>query len=197
MLATGHVAIVRTDNLDFIAKQSGEIALCCSMLPHPQIHSRSNHHRGVCRHQKRCRKIIGMTACHLSHEICRGWGNKHKVGYTAQLDMAHLGLICQIKEISVDFLARQSRNREGRNKFLRCACQNGRYACAAFLQPTNEIEAFICRDTAADDKQYSFASQHSGPRIFSIITRVKPSREQTQWAQANSIFGESGTRIIS
>ena len=48
-----------------------------------------------------------MAMGHLGHRIGSGGGHDDKVGGTAQLDMAHLGLVRQVEQIGVDLLRGQ------------------------------------------------------------------------------------------
>ena len=97
MFTAGHIALVRACYCDAIAPQSGQIALGRGMLPHAHIHRRGNHHWRIRGQQQSRGQIIGQSPRHLGHQIRSGRGDNNQIGNTAQLDMAHLGLVTEVK----------------------------------------------------------------------------------------------------
>jgi hypothetical protein len=92
------------------------------------------------------------------------WRHHHQIGDPAELDMTHLGLVGQVEQVVIGFLARQRGHGQGGHE-LRCRTgQHRRHRAARLADQPDQLQALVGGDAAADDQQYPF-SLHQG---FSI-----------------------------
>ena len=118
-LAARHVAWVRADHSDAVARQGGDIALGRGMRPHLWIHRRGDQHRLVRGEQRRRGQIIGEAVRHLRDQIGGRRRDHDQVRLARQPDVAHLGLIGQGEQIAEHPLAGQAGNGERRDRIGR------------------------------------------------------------------------------
>jgi len=79
-LTTGHLAVIRADNPDPIARQTRQIALRGGVLPHPHIHRRRDQHPFVGGQQQGRGQIIRHARRHSGDQIRRCRGHDHQIG---------------------------------------------------------------------------------------------------------------------
>ena len=116
-LAAGHGAGVGLHHIDAVRTQGGNIARRCGVFPHAHIHGWHHKDRLVRCHKRGGGQIICMSARCLGEQVSGRRTDHDKVRRARQLDMAHLGLVGQIKEIGEHLLARQRRDRQRRDEF--------------------------------------------------------------------------------
>ena len=85
--------------------------------------------------------------------------------------MAHFGLIGQIKEMRVWLLAREGCDREWCHKFLCRLCENRGNSGPLVAQTADQLKAFIGRDPAPYDQQYTFPRNHDDLTFSPVLLR--------------------------
>ena len=87
--------------------------------------------------------------------------------------MAHLGLVRQIKEGGVHFLARQCGNRQGRDEFGTGPGQNRGDSGTGAAQEADQREGFIGRNATTDDQKDAFVGEHGRAPAGHIWRKVR------------------------
>ena len=90
---------------------------------------------------------------HLRHQIGGSRGNDDEIGFARNTNVSDVELDRRVKQVGMNALPRKRASREGSNEFLRCLSQYAAHGNAALLEPTNEIERFVCRYPTADDEE--------------------------------------------
>ena len=181
IFATGHIAVIRADKTDAVAFQYGAVALGCRMLPHAHIHRRGHQHRRIGGQKQRRGQIAGQSLRHFRHQIGGARRHNDQISRTGQLDVAHLGLIGQVKQIAIDLLTRQCGDGQRCHKLLAGTGQYRCDRCAALGQPPDQIKRLIGSDSATDDQQYAFSSQHDASRLCFTGMSIGKAVAVCQW----------------
>ena len=180
--SAGHGAIAGADEEHAIAPQGRNIARGCRMQPHAQVHGRRRQHALVGGEQQRRGQIIGVAMGGLGEEVCGGGGDHHEVGVPRQLDMAHAGLGGERKQLLMNLLAAQARQRQGRDELGAGLRQHHAHAHPALAQAPHEVEALVGRYAAAHDQEDALA-RHAAPSLSpeaSLRTRIASPRWPTR-----------------
>ena len=158
--AASHVALIGSDRQHALPGQSRQIARRRRVGPHPHIHCRRDQNPRVGGQQKGRGQIVRAALRHLCHQVRRRRCHHDQVRHPRQLDMAHLGLIRQIEQISVNLGPGKRSDRQRRHKLGPGARQNRRHRCAALFQPADQVKRLVGGDAAADDQKNTLARQH-------------------------------------
>ncbi len=153
ILAAGHHALLRPDHKDAVIRETGEVSLRRWMKPHPDVHRRREEDPLVGREQQRAREVVGDALCHLGHEIGGGRCHNQEVGRAREFDMAHFGLVGQRKQVVVDPLSRETRDRQGGYECLGGLRHHGPNHPATFTKAPHQIEDLVGCYAAADDQE--------------------------------------------
>jgi hypothetical protein len=124
------------------------------------VHRGCGEHRLVGRQQHGRGKVAGQPLRHARQDVGSGGGDDHDVAVARQADMADLVLGRQVEQLVIDAALRQRADRQRRYEFLGRARQHAAHVRPALAQAADQVEAFVCRDPAADDQQYALAGQH-------------------------------------
>ena len=163
VFATGHVALVRTDDHDAVTAQRGEVALRGRVVPHAHVHRRGDHDRRVSGHQQGRRQVVRVAPCHLRHEVRGRRCHHHEVRHAGQLDMAHLRLAREVEEVGVHVFPGQGGHAQRRHEFGGRAGHDRCHGGAALSQAPDQVQRLVGGNTAADDQQDPSARQHPSP----------------------------------
>jgi hypothetical protein len=129
------------------------------MLPHERVHCRCDQHGLVGSHQDRGGKIVGQPRGHLGHQVGGSRRHHKKIGLSRQPDMADVVLVSAVEKLGEHAVGRKRTDRKRCHELL---CGRGHHAAhlgAALAQATNQIEALIGSNAAADDQQDAFAGK--------------------------------------
>ena len=66
--------------------------------------------------------------------------------------MADLALVVEIEQLGEHAVVGERADGQRRNELLRRLCHHGAHGNAALAQAADQVEAFVCRDAAADDE---------------------------------------------
>ena len=93
-----------------------------------------------------------MAAGHLGDEVCGGRRHHDQVGLARQADVADLALVVEIEQLGEDALVGERADRKRSDELLRGPGHHGAHGDAALAQATDQIEALVGGDAAADDQ---------------------------------------------
>ena len=115
----GHFASVGSDQGKAIALQLRDVAAGRGIGPHQRVHRRRQQDRPVGREQNGAGEIVGMTSCHLRHQVRSRRSYQDQIAITRQADMAGVELAFRIEQICVAALVRQRAGGKRRHELLR------------------------------------------------------------------------------
>ena len=147
-----HLAGIGSDHGDAVALKLRHIAAGRRIAPHHGVHGRRQQDRPAGREQNGAGEVIGGALRHLRHQV-RGRGRDHdQVAVTRQANMAGIELALRVEQVGVNASAREGARRERRDELLGGLGQHATDADMPLLQPPNQIQRLIGRDTPADDQ---------------------------------------------
>ena len=94
-----------------------------------------------------------MASGHFGEEVGRGRRDDDQIGFARQADVANLVLVVQIEEFGEHALVGQGRHRQGRHELGRRTRHHRAHGGAFVAQASDEVEALIGGNAAADDEQ--------------------------------------------
>jgi hypothetical protein len=147
----GHLAGIRADEGDAVARQLRDIAFGRGVGPHQRIHRGRDQHRTVGGKQDRGGKIVGVALRHLRHQVGGGGRDDDQIGVAGEADMPGIELALGIEQVGVAALVCE-RSRSAGDELLRGAGHDAADMDAAILQAADQVERLIGRDAAADDQ---------------------------------------------
>ncbi len=151
-LAAGEIAGPRPDLLDGTRRQDGQIGLGGRVGPHHHIHRGRHQDRLVGRQKQGRGQIVGQAMGHLGDQIGRRRRHHQEIGLAAGLDVTHPEIVGQREQILEHRLFGQRRQSQGRHELGAAFGQHAPHQNAPLPQTTDQIEAFIGRDTPGDDQ---------------------------------------------
>ena len=148
-----HLAGIRADETDAVARELRDIALGRGIGPHQRVHRRRDQHRTVGGQQDRGGEIIGLALRHLGHQVGGGGCDNNQIGIAGEANMSGVELALGIEQVRVAALVRQRPGCERGYELLRGACHHAADMDAALLQAADQVERLVGGDTAADDER--------------------------------------------
>ncbi len=105
-----------------------------------------------------------MTARHLGHEV-GGCGRNHdEIGLAGKADVADLAFLVEVEQIDEHAVAGECADRQWRHELGRSLGHDGANGVSALARPTDQVQAFVSGDAAADDQQNAFGGHGVGFR---------------------------------
>ncbi len=171
ILPARHIPLLRADHATFGLPQDLQIALRRWMHPHAHIHGGRDQYRFVRRQQRRRGEIVGMSACHLGHDVGSCRGDDDEIGRARKLDVSDLGLIRQAEELGEPALAVRLATDRGVMNSAPRSVRMARTSTRALAQSRRmSSRRFIGGDAARDDQQNAFGlAACRGIRDLAII----------------------------
>jgi hypothetical protein len=154
--AAGHRPFVGFEHRHAVAAQRRDVAARRGMLPHPHVHRRGGEDGLVGGEQQSGCQIVGDAGGHLGHQIGGGGCDHDEIGFAAELDMAHLGLVLQVPQGRVDLTLGERGQSHRHDEMLAALGQHAFHADPRLAAQADQLASLIGRDAAADDEQDAF-----------------------------------------
>jgi len=97
-----------------------------------------------------------MPPGHTRQEIGRRWRNEDQIMIACKPDVPDFALVVEVEEIRQNALVGESADGKRRDELMGSLRHNGANGMAAVSETTDQFEAFISRDAAADDQKDAF-----------------------------------------
>ena len=148
-----HFAGIGTDQRHPVAHQLRDIAPGRGVAPHQRVHRRCQQYRPVGGQQDRGGEVIGMTACHLCHQIGGRRRHHNEIAIARQPDMADVEFARRVEQAGIGAGVGERAGGQRRDELLRGIGQDAAHNKAPLLKPANQIERLIGRDPAANNQR--------------------------------------------
>ncbi len=127
------------------------------VAPHAVVHRGGHQHRLVGGEQHRRGEIVGDALRHFGEDIRRRRGHDEQIGLLREPQMAHLRLVGQRKDVGINLLMAERRDRQRRHELRPAFGQDAAHRAAALAQPPDQLQRLVGRDPAGDDQQNPLA----------------------------------------
>ena len=172
IFTAGHITRGWLNHANTVFFEVRNITLRRCVRPHFVIHRGRNKHRLIGRKQRGRRKIICNTCMHFCQNIRTCRRDQNHIRHAREFDMAHLDFIGERKQIIIGLRARERRYGKRRNELCAPARENRMHGRALRAQQPNQLQRFIRRNRAGDNKQNTAGQRHRIPVEYMINTRI-------------------------
>ena len=167
--ALGHFAAIGADEANAIARQGHDVALGCRMHPHARVHRRGGEDRFVGRKKHGGGEVISVSAGHAREHVGRGRSNNDQIGFAAEADVADVVFVLAVEQLGEDAVAGYGAYGQRCDELLCGTSHDRAHAGAAFPEPTDQVEALIGGNAAADDEKNALAVHVRGRRVLGCM----------------------------
>ena len=120
------------------------------MVPHVDVHRRSNDNRRCGRQIQRRQKIVGDTVGELRDDVGGGRSNEQQIDRRRERDVLDIGIHAGLELIGDDAPARDCLEGDRPDEPGRRRRHDGDDLVAALLQPARDLHGLVGADAAGD-----------------------------------------------